>query len=69
MASRHVSIGFQGGQALSLRVPEEQLEGLYRALGTAGWYALDSDDGPVRLELSQLVYVRTEMDDQRVGFG
>lgn len=69
MASRHVSIGFQGGQALSLRIPEEQLEGLYRALGTAGWYALDSDDGPVRLELSQLVYVRTEVDDQRVGFG
>jgi hypothetical protein len=68
-ALRQLSIGFQGGLALSVRVPEEQLEGLYGALGTSGWYALDSDDGPVRLELSQVVYVRADVDDQRVGFG
>jgi len=66
---RHVSIGFQGGLSLSLKVTEDQLEELYRVLGDGGWYVLDTEDGPVRMYLSQVVYVRAETDDQRVGFG
>jgi hypothetical protein len=67
--ARHISIGFQGGQVLSLRVGEEQLKSLHKALGTVGWHELDSDEGPVRLDLSQIVYVRSESDELRVGFG
>jgi hypothetical protein len=66
---RRVSVGFQGGQTLALRVTEEQLEGLYRALGDGGWHELETEDGPVRLYLGQVVYVRTDNEDQRVGFG
>lgn len=66
---RRISIGFQGGQVLALRVTEEQLEALYRALGSGGWHELESEDGPVRLDLTQVVYVRSEESDQRVGFG
>ncbi len=66
---QHVSVGFQGGQVLALRVTEEQLKALYGALGTAGWHELDTEDGPVRLDLAQVVYVRAESSDQRVGFG
>jgi hypothetical protein len=66
---RRISIGFQGGQTLALRVSDEQLEGLYRALGEGGWHELETEDGPVRLYLGQVVYVRAETDDQRVGFG
>ncbi|HEY7962406.1 MAG TPA: hypothetical protein VID29_10830 [Solirubrobacteraceae bacterium] len=66
---RRVSIGFQGGQALALRVTEEQLEGLYRALESGGWHELEAEDGPVRLYLGQVVYIRTDNEDQRVGFG
>lgn len=66
---RRISIGFQGGQVLALRVTEEQLEALYRALGGGGWHELESEDGPVRLDLTQVVYVRSEESDQRVGFG
>jgi hypothetical protein len=66
---RHVSIGFQGGQVLALRVSEDQLKALNKALGGDGWHEVDSEEGPVRLDLGQVVYVRAESDDQRVGFG
>jgi hypothetical protein len=67
--ARSVSVGFQGGQVLALRVSDEQLEVLYKQLGQVGWHELATEDGPVRLDLSQVVYVRAEVDDQRVGFG
>jgi hypothetical protein len=66
---RRVSVGFQGGQVLSLRVTDEQLETLYRALGDGGWHELETEDGPVRIYLGQVVYVRLDEGDQRVGFG
>jgi hypothetical protein len=68
-AARRVSVGFQGGQVLALRVSDEQLDALHKALGAAGWHELQTEDGPVRLDLAQVVYVRSEEDDQRVGFG
>jgi hypothetical protein len=66
---RRISVGFQGGQVLALRVDEAQLQALYKALDDGGWHVLDSDDGPVRLFLGKVVYVRTEDEDARVGFG
>jgi hypothetical protein len=68
-AKQHISIGFQGGQVLTLRVADKQLEGLAKALGNVGWHELDSEEGPVRLDLAQVVYVRSESSDLRVGFG
>jgi hypothetical protein len=68
-SARRISIGFQGGQVLALRVSEDQLKGLYKALGGAGWHELETEDGPVRLDLGQIVYVRAESNDSRVGFG
>jgi hypothetical protein len=66
---RRVSVGFQGGQVLSMRVADDQLQALYRALGDGGWHELESEDGPVRIYLGQVVYVRLDEGDQRVGFG
>ena len=68
-SARRVSVGFQGGQVLALRVTDEQLEALHAALGSGGWHELETEDGPVRLDLAQVVYVRAESDEQRVGFG
>jgi hypothetical protein len=68
-AARQVSVGFQGGQVLALRVSDEQLQTLHKSLGSTGWHELQTEDGPVRLDLAQVVYVRSEEDDQRVGFG
>lgn len=70
MASRlrSVSIGFQGGQVLAVRVEGEALEALHRALGSTGWHELAADDGPVRLDLGQVVFVRSDDGEHRVGF-
>jgi hypothetical protein len=66
---RRVSIGFQGGQVLALRVGEEQLSSLNQALGSSGgWHELDAEDGPVRVDLGQVVYVSADKDESRVGF-
>jgi hypothetical protein len=67
--TRHISVGFQGGQVLSLRVSDEQLKALNKALGSGGWHDVESDEGRVRLDLAQVVYVRSESDELRVGFG
>ena len=68
-STRRVTIGFQGGQVLALRVTDEQLKALNEALGAAGWHEIQSEDGPVRVDLSQVVYLSAEGDDLRVGFG
>ncbi len=66
-----ISIGFAAGQVLSLRVEDNVLKALLGAVDTdsAGWYAVDSDDGPVKLRLDSVVYVRAESKESKVGFG
>lgn len=68
-ATKHISVGFQGGQVLALRVSDEQLKSLHKALGSSGWHEISSEEGPVRLDLGQVIYVRSESDELRVGFG
>ncbi|MHB1469140.1 MAG: hypothetical protein ACYCX7_08285 [Solirubrobacteraceae bacterium] len=63
-----MSIGFQGGQVLAVKVDEGQLKSLYGALGSPGWHELTAEDGPVRLDLDQVVFVRSDDGDHRVGF-
>jgi hypothetical protein len=67
--ARRVTIGFQGGQVLAARISDQQLQDLYGALGNAAWHELQSDDGPIRLDLAQVVYVSADSDEPRVGFG
>jgi len=70
--SRHlkVSIGFAGGQVLSLRASADALEGLQTALTSErGWHEVKAEDGVVRLDLGQVAYVRVDSDEPRVGFG
>jgi hypothetical protein len=70
MKPRRSSVGFQGGQVLSLRLSQEALDALRSALrdGRERWHEVDAADGAVMLDLGQVVYLRTESDDQRVGF-
>jgi hypothetical protein len=67
--ARRVTVGFQGGQVLALRLTDEQLKALVKALGAGGWHEIDGEDGPVRVDLAQVVYVSAERDELRVGFG
>lgn len=68
-SSSRLSIGFQGGQVLAVRLSEQQLKSLEQALGSQGWHEIQSEDGPVRLDLGQVVYVTADTDEPRVGFG
>jgi hypothetical protein len=68
-SSRRVSIGFDGGQVLALRVSDEQLKALHKVLGEGGWHDIDGEDGPVRVDLSKVVYVSADKDESHVGFG
>jgi hypothetical protein len=68
-AARRVTVGFQGGQVLALRLTDEQLKALSKALGTGGWHEIEGEDGPVRVDLAQVVYLSADSDELRVGFG
>ena len=69
MALQRVTIGFTGTQVLGVRLEDSDLDGLLEALATGDWYDLTVDDGTIRMNLSQVVYVRTNLDEHRVGFG
>jgi hypothetical protein len=67
---RRISIGFQGGQVLALRASDEQLASLNQALvGGSGWHDIDGEDGPMRVDLGEIVYVSADKDESHVGFG
>ena len=71
-ASKHqrISIGFAGGQVLAARVGAKELTAFEQALEKRdGWHELPCEDGNVRLALGQVVYLRVDSDEPRVGFG
>ena len=68
MAQR-ISIGFQASPPLALRVSDEELSRLEEALGGDGWHQVTAEDGRVRLNLAHVLWVRTENEEHRVGFG
>ena len=69
--AKRADIGFQGGQVLSVRVTEEVHAEFRKALSdsnAARWYELKTQDSEVHIDLSQVVYVRLDTDEHRVGF-
>jgi hypothetical protein len=68
---RRIDIGFQGGPVLSARLTQEELDGFRKALGDSGserWFELRTQDSEVHIDLSQVVYVRLDTEEHRVGF-
>jgi hypothetical protein len=68
--TRKAAIGFQGGQVLSLRLSESQLKDLNGVLrqGRDRWHEVEAAYGAVLVDLGQVVYLRVESDEHRVGF-
>jgi hypothetical protein len=69
--ARRIDIGFKGGQVLPCRVKQEAWEGLRKALedsGAARWHELETADSQVAIDLAEVVYVRLDTEDQKVGF-
>ena len=69
-AVRRTALGFQGGQVLSLRLSEETLNGLRDTLkeGRERWVEVEASDGAVLVDVGQVVYLRVESDEHRIGF-
>jgi len=68
---RRAALGFaSSGQVLSLRLSDEALTGLRRALqdGSRRWYEVEATDGAVLVDLGQVSYLRVESGEHRVGF-
>jgi hypothetical protein len=70
MTARRAAVGFYGGQVLALRISDENLTALRERLrdGEERWYEVEAMDGAVLVDLQQVVYLRVESDEQRVGF-
>lgn len=70
MALQRVTIGLAGSaQVLAVRIEDENLDKLLQAVSSDDWHDLTVEDGTIRLNLSQVLYVRTTRDEHRVGFG
>ena len=70
-SARRAALGFSGsGQVLSLRLTEDRLAALRDALqgDRDGWYEVEATDGAVLVDLAQVVYLRVESGEHRVGF-
>jgi hypothetical protein len=68
---RRAALGFTGsGQVLSLRLADDQLTALRKALqdGKERWYEVEATDGAVLVDLGQVSYLRVESGEHRVGF-
>jgi hypothetical protein len=66
---RRVDVGFQHGGVVSLRLQQDQYQGLRAAMGgSERWHELESEDATVTVDLSQIIYVRLDTESGRVGF-
>ncbi len=69
--ARRVDIGFAGGQVLPLRLPQDAYVALRSAVAANGgqrWHELESEDSQVQIDLAQVVYVRADIERERIGF-
>jgi hypothetical protein len=67
---RRVALGFHAGGALSLRLSAETLKQLQDQLttGEGGFREVQAEDGAVLVNLGQVIYLRVESDEHRIGF-
>ncbi|HEX8054694.1 MAG TPA: hypothetical protein VF517_17030 [Thermoleophilaceae bacterium] len=68
---RRVDIGFNGGQAFSVRLAEAEYRALREALESdrsERWHSISSDDSEVLIDLAQVVYVKLDTEQRGVGF-
>ncbi|HEX6782376.1 MAG TPA: hypothetical protein VF125_10155 [Solirubrobacterales bacterium] len=67
--AQRVEIGFEGGQVISTRLGDEDLNDLRTQLEQGGWYDLHTEEGTIALYLGKVQFLRVESGEHRVGFG
>jgi hypothetical protein len=64
-----VEIGFGIGQVLSVKLDEEQLADLRKAVESGkGWYDLKTAEGSVALNVATVVFLRVNDASHSIGF-
>jgi hypothetical protein len=66
---RRVEVGFYGNQAMTLRLTQKSYEGLRKDVQRgSGWTEVESEDGPIALNLGAIVFLKLDTGEHRVGF-
>jgi hypothetical protein len=67
--SKRVEIGFAGGQAIVVRIDQPGYDNLRKAVRDGkGWHELETIDGVVVIDLAQVVFLKREPEEHRIGF-
>ena len=66
--AQKVEIGFEGGQVVSVRLVEDDLKELRKALESGGWHDVQTEDGILSLYLGKVAFLRIASGEHRVGF-
>jgi hypothetical protein len=66
--AQRVEVGFEGGQVVSVRLTEEELKDLRKAVEKGGWHDVHTEDGVLALYLGRVAFLRIDSGEQRVGF-
>jgi hypothetical protein len=65
-----VEIGFGIGQVLSVKLSEDELAELRKAVvAGSGWHDLKTQEGTVALNLATVVFLRVDDAAHSIGFG
>jgi hypothetical protein len=66
---KRVEVGFSGGQAIVVRIDDDAYDRLRKAVQDGrGWHELDTPDGIVALDAGEVVFVKREPTEHRIGF-
>ena len=66
---RRVEVGFSGGQVIMMRLGDKSYEQMRRAVQDGrNWYDVETADGVVAVNLGEVVFVKLESSEHRVGF-
>jgi hypothetical protein len=66
---KRVEVGFSGGQAIVVRIADDVYDKFRKEVQDGkGWHELDTLDGVVALDLGEVVFVKREPGEHRIGF-
>jgi hypothetical protein len=69
MAAGRVEIGFSGGQVVAVRMSDDKVKDLRKALDKSdGWTDIQTEDGDIALDLREVVFLRGAPGEHRIGF-
>ena len=69
-SAERVSIGFNGGQVVEVKIDDGKLKDLRKSLEKGeGWLDLEAEEGMVAIDLRQVVFIRSATTPSKIGFG